>query len=61
MALLTEKDHNQMDKYLGRVLDAYKAGRIDRIAAVSEIAHVIAAVDGQNITEARSHFVDFKD
>ena len=44
---LTDNDHNTLDKYLNKVLDAYKHGEMDLLSARSEIAHVItsAAID----------------
>lgn len=60
---LSNADHNAMDGFLGRVLDAYKAGEITRQSAMSGLAHVIAAVDINNHPEAIAWFnqkgVDF--
>jgi hypothetical protein len=53
---LSDADHNAMDSFLGRVLDAYKAGGITRQSAISGLAHVIAAVDIDNHPEAISWF-----
>lgn len=44
MALnLSENDHNILDEYLNAVLDAYKADKINRLEARSDLAHTIAA------------------
>lgn len=53
---LTERDHLNMDQFLGHVLDDYKAGEITRDEAVGALAHVIAAVDLGNYGEARNWF-----
>ena len=50
---LTDKDHENMDAFLGHVLDAYKSGEITKEKAVGGVAHVIAAVDKGNYDEAR--------
>ena len=48
---LTEKDHRNMDIFLGSVLDYYKSGRVDKNVAVSTLAHVMAALDVDNYGE----------
>lgn len=53
---LTEKDVQNMDVFIGAVLDAYKDGKLDKIQAVNRIAHVISAIDQGNIAEAISWF-----
>lgn len=53
---LTDRDHVNMDAFLGHVLDAYKSGEITKEKAVGSVAHVIAAVDKGNHAEARSWF-----
>lgn len=50
---LTEKDHLNMDAFLGHVFDAYKSGAITKEKAVGGVAHVIASVDKGNYGEAR--------
>lgn len=55
-AKLTDKDHRDMDDFLGAVLDDFKAGAVTREQVVSGFAHVIAAVDKGNDDEARSWF-----
>ncbi len=54
--VLTEKDHNNMDAFLGHVLDDYKAGILDKKKAISGLAHVMAALDLDNYDEARAWF-----
>ncbi len=53
---LTERDHTNMDAFLGHVLEDFKDGTITKEQAVSGLAHVIAAVDIQNHDEARNWF-----
>lgn len=53
---LTDKDMQDMDAFLGAVLDAYKGGALDKIQAVNRIAHVISAIDQGNVSEATSWF-----
>ena len=55
-ALLTDQDHRQMDAFLGRVLDDYKSGAITKEGAVGALAHVMAALDLDNYSEARAWF-----
>ena len=52
----SEKDHADMDAFLGGVLDDYKAGEITKEQVVSGFAHVIAAVDIGNYGEAINWF-----
>lgn len=56
MSNLTNQDHNNMDAYLGYLLDAYKSGKIEKTEAIGDLAHVIAAIDQGNINEAREWF-----
>lgn len=53
---LSEKEHESMDDFLARVLDAYKDGNISRNEAVAGLAHVMAALDIGNPIEAISWF-----
>lgn len=53
---LTDRDHENMDAFLGFLLDAYKQGELSREKAIGTLAHVIAAVDLDNYPEARSWF-----
>lgn len=53
---LSDSDHSNMDKFLGFILDDYKTGGMDRGEAISYLAHVMAAVDLQNYSEARNWF-----
>lgn len=53
---LTDKDIQDMDAFLGAVLDAYKDGDVDKVQAVNRIGHVISAIDQGNISEAISWF-----
>ena len=49
---LTNRDHTNMDAFLGHVLEDFKAGDITKEEAVGGLAHVIAAVDIGNYGEA---------
>lgn len=53
---LNQRDHQNMDAFLGHVLDGYKTGQITKDAAVGALAHVMAALDLDNYAEARSWF-----
>ncbi|GAB0154588.1 hypothetical protein [Marinobacterium sp. BA1] len=50
---LTERDHSNLDAFLGHALDDFKAGVISREDAVSGIAHVFAALDQGNYSEVQ--------
>ncbi|MDR2872268.1 MAG: hypothetical protein LBV45_07080 [Xanthomonadaceae bacterium] len=56
MTKLTEKDHEAMDKMLGKMLDAYKNGDISKKVAVLGLAHIMAALDKGNTGEAVAWF-----
>jgi hypothetical protein len=58
----TKADQEALDKFLGAMLDAYRAGRADRLRVIGVLAHAItaAALDNQGefekyirLTEAR--------
>ena len=51
---LTSRDHDEMDNFLGKILDSYKNGQLDKVNAVSILAQVIAAIDQRNYAEARN-------
>lgn len=53
---LNDRDHENMDAFLGHVLDAFKAGTITKERAVGLIAHPITALDTRNYDEVRSWF-----
>lgn len=53
---LTERDHKNMDAFLGHVLDDYKAGEITKDEAIGALAHVMAALDKGNTGEAVNWF-----
>lgn len=53
---LTNRDHNNMEEFLGGVLDDYKAGVISKANAVRSLAHVMGALDVDNYGEVRSWF-----
>lgn len=50
---LTNQDHNNLDVFLGRVLDRHSAGELSRAGAVAVLAQVVGAIDKGNIAEAR--------
>lgn len=53
--IVTEKQIHALDKFVAKVLDAYKDGTISRADAVGDIGHVLVAIDQGNATE----FVNF--
>lgn len=53
---LTNRDHQNMDSFLGHVLEDFKSGVITKEQAVSGLAQVMAALDLDNYPEARSWF-----
>lgn len=53
---LNNSDHENMDAFLGHVLDAHKTGDITKERAVGCIAHVMTALEKGNYDEARSWF-----
>lgn len=53
---LTTRDHAKMDVFLGHILDDHKAGVLTQAQAVGALAHVMAALDLDNYSEARSWF-----
>ncbi|XQA79281.1 hypothetical protein ACM9W9_06015 [Xanthomonas sacchari] len=57
---LTDTDHDQMDGFLGNVLDQHKEGELSRGEAIALIAHVMAALDLDNYSEAKSWFANHK-
>jgi len=54
--VLTDKDHENMDAFLGHVLDDFKNGEITRDQAIGGLAHVMAALDLDNYGEVISWF-----
>ena len=55
---LSDKNHREMDAFLGRVLDAYKNDQITKESGISGLAQVMAALDMGNTGEAVSWFKD---
>ncbi len=53
---LTNRDHANMDAFLGHVLEDFKSGIITKEEAVGGLAHVIAAIDIGNYGEAVNWF-----
>lgn len=53
---LTDRDHENMDAFLGYVLDEFKKGAISKELAVGTLAHVMAALDLDNYAETRLWF-----
>ena len=53
---LNNRDHDNMDAFLGHVLDAYKSGGVTKERAVGSLAHVMTALEKGNYDEARSWF-----
>jgi hypothetical protein len=53
---LSEKDHAAMAEFLGRILDSYKSGKLSRGDAIGDLAHVMTALDTQNMQEVLTYF-----
>ena len=53
---LSTRDYENMDAFLGHVLEDYKAGTITKDEAVGGLAHVMAALDKGNYDEVKSWF-----
>ena len=53
---LKQKDHDNLDIFLGSVLDYYKDGEVSKERAIGTIAHVMAALERGNYEEARKWF-----
>jgi hypothetical protein len=43
--VLTTSDHRRLDRYLERILDAYKAGEVTQDSIAGSIGQIVAAVD----------------
>lgn len=54
---LTSTDHQNMDAFLGAVLDDYRDGVLTKEQAVGGLAHVMAALNLGNVQEARNWFI----
>ncbi|MDE0177361.1 MAG: hypothetical protein OXP36_02085 [Gammaproteobacteria bacterium] len=48
MLKLSEKDHNELDKFVNAVLDAYRDGRLSQVEARADLMHVVAAAAKDN-------------
>ena len=55
-ATLTNRDHINMDAFIGYCLDDFKAGSITKSETVSFLGHVITAIDTGNYDEAIQWF-----
>lgn len=53
---LTSRDHANMDQFLAHVLDDYKSGALTKEDAVGGLAHVMAALEIGNTSEAVNWF-----
>jgi hypothetical protein len=51
---LKKKDHENMNAFLGHVLEDYKSAVITKEQAIAGIAHTMAALDLDNYDEART-------
>jgi CubicO group peptidase (beta-lactamase class C family) len=49
--IVTDKQLHALDKFIAKVLDAYKDGAISRADAVWDIGHVLVAIDQGNAAE----------
>lgn len=52
----TERDHNNMDAFLGFVLDDFATGVISRDKAIGALQHVMGALVVGNTGEAKNWF-----
>lgn len=52
----TEKNIQNMEAFIGHVLDDYKVGTLSKPQAVAGIAHVMTALDQGNYTEVLTWF-----
>lgn len=55
---LSNRDHDEMDKFLDWLFQAVAAGEIKRKNAVSCLGQVIGAIDSGNVGEAQEWFKD---
>jgi hypothetical protein len=53
---LTEQDHNDMDEFLGLVLDTYHQGETSRSQAIAVLAQVLTAAAIDNHGEVLAWF-----
>lgn len=51
-------DEDQMEAFLGKVLDRYRNGSLSRTNAIGVLAHIIAAAENREISELRNWFAD---
>lgn len=54
LPVLTDADHDNLDRFLGVVLDAHASRRVTREDAIASIAQVIGALDKRNVGEVRT-------
>ncbi|KPV95153.1 hypothetical protein AN214_02805 [Pseudoalteromonas sp. P1-9] len=53
---LSNRDHEDMDAFIGAVIDDYKNGAVSKKAMLAGLGHVIGAIDNGNHDEARQWF-----
>lgn len=53
---LTNKDHDQIDDFIGAIIEDYKNGLVSKQDIISGLGHVISAIDQGNHDEARRWF-----
>lgn len=53
---LTNNDHDNMDAFIGAIIDDYKNGLVSKQAIIAGLGHVIGAIDHGNHDEARMWF-----
>ena len=51
---LSSQDYQNMDAFLGHVLEDFRAGSITKEEAIGGLAHVMAAIDKGNYDEVTS-------
>jgi uncharacterized lipoprotein YehR (DUF1307 family) len=53
---LTKKDHQNLDVFLGSILDYYKDGTVEKQLAINTLAHVMCKLNEGDLDEARRWF-----
>ena len=53
---LSERDHQNMDAFLGHILDDFKSGQVTKQQVIGGLVQMISAIDIGNHGEARNWF-----
>lgn len=54
LEILTESHHHRIDKAIHTLLMSYDEKQIDRQEFIGNVMHMVAAVDGRNLTEVNT-------